>query len=241
VSDETPLQPIQFETAEYQGGAPSEICAACKKQILDSYYRVGAHKLCATCAGAIEKQKDSHSAFVSALLYGGLTALGGLLVYSMVTITTNMNFALLAIGVGWAVGKMMRKGSRGVGGRRYQIVAALLTYAAVSVSAIPTAIFIQVKESRAKQEAQANEGASATVRPGGEQEAKAPPSLGAVVLTLIGLGLASPFLEMQNPVQGLIGLLIIFFGMRTAWRMMTGSALAESLSGPFPVSSGASA
>ena len=37
-------------------------------------------------------------------------------------------------------GKAMHLGSRGVGGRRYQLVAVLLTYLAVSLSAVPIAI-----------------------------------------------------------------------------------------------------
>jgi hypothetical protein len=151
-----------------------------------------------------------------------------------VTITTEMNFALLAIGVGWAVAKAMRKASGGAGGRRYQIVAELLTYSAVSIAAVPTAIYYQIKQNQSHTDAARN----ATT--GSPPEAKAKPSPGGFLLLLLGLGLA--FLAMQNPMQGLIGLLIIFFGIRTAWRMMAGGkAISDEMSGPFPVSSGASA
>jgi hypothetical protein len=147
-----------------------------------------------------------------------------------------MNLALLAIGVGWAVAKTMRKASEGVGGRRYQVVAALLTYSAVSIAAVPTAIYYEIKQNKARTEANRN----ATT--GSPTEAKAPPSIGDFLILLLGLRLASPFLEIQNPMQGLIGLLIIFFGMRTAWQMMAGGrVMSDEMSGPFPVSSGASA
>lgn len=40
------------------------------------------------------------------------------------------------------------------------------------------------------------------------------------VLTLIGL--ASPFLELADPAHGLIGLVILFVGLRIAWRLTAG-------------------
>jgi hypothetical protein len=56
-------------------------------------------------------------------------------------------------------------------------------------------------------------------------------SLGAIAGTLLFAGLASPFLELQNGISGLIGLLIIFVGMRIAWKM-TGAPRLDIL-GPF--------
>jgi hypothetical protein len=49
------------------------------------------------------------------------------------------------------------------------------------------------------------------------------------VLALIGL--ASPFLELQDPVHGLIGLVILFVGVRIAWRLT--AAKIPEISGPF--------
>jgi len=46
------------------------------------------------------------------------------------------------------------------------------------------------------------------------------------------LGLASPFLELASPANGLIGLFILFIGIRFAWRITAGSE-AGSVSGPF--------
>jgi hypothetical protein len=40
------------------------------------------------------------------------------------------------------------------------------------------------------------------------------------VLTLIGL--ASPFLALSDPMHGLIGLIILFVGIRIAWRITAG-------------------
>jgi hypothetical protein len=49
------------------------------------------------------------------------------------------------------------------------------------------------------------------------------------VLALIGL--ASPFLALSNPMQGIIGLIILFVGIRIAWRMT--AARQVNILGPF--------
>jgi hypothetical protein len=45
------------------------------------------------------------------------------------------------------------------------------------------------------------------------------------------IGLASPFLELQESFGGIIGLVILFVGIRIAWRI-TAAKLPE-ISGPF--------
>ncbi len=52
-------------------------------------------------------------------------------------------------------------------------------------------------------------------------------ALGALAL----IGLASPFLELQNPVGGAIGLVILFVGIRFAWQQTGAPEL--SIVGPF--------
>jgi hypothetical protein len=48
-------------------------------------------------------------------------------------------------------------------------------------------------------------------------------SFGAAILQLLGIGLASPFLEMQDPFHGIIGLVILMIGIRIAWQITAGS------------------
>jgi len=52
------------------------------------------------------------------------------------------------------VGKAIKMGSGGMGGRRYQIAAALLTYSAVSIAAIPIFISQIVKDKKAEKHTQ---------------------------------------------------------------------------------------
>lgn len=106
-------------------------------------------------------------------------------------------------------------GSGGRGGRRYQIAAVVLTYAAVSLSAVPIAISMHNKARNAEQQTELS-------APTGDHAAMSPAK---AVATLVFVGLASPFLELSNPAQGLIGLVILFVGIRIAWRMTAGRSI----------------
>src|SRR5262249_35798115 len=139
-------------------------------------------------------------------------------------------------------GKAMMKGSNGVGGRRYQIAAVLLTYAAVSMAEIPIAI-AQGREQKSANPAvhssqQPSSSQTAPAEEGKSEPAAAPKSLGSLLLTLVFIGLASPFLELQDPLHGLIGLVILFVGIRIAWRLTQGSGAAK-IEGPYDNASAA--
>ncbi len=47
---------------------------------------------------------------------------------------------------------------------------------------------------------------------------------------LIVIGLASPFLDLSNPAHGVIGLIILFVGIRIAWRLTAGRVV--NITGP---------
>jgi hypothetical protein len=143
----------------------------------------------------------------------------------------------------------MIKGSNGVGGRRYQIAAVLLTYAAVSMAAIPVWIsYARQHPTKSAQHQRANsnpdagsgdqnsslssdsnssESGSNSSSSGSQQR----PTLGAWLIKIAFLGLASPFLELQDGLGGIIGLIILAVGMRFAWRITAGRPL--QIFGPF--------
>jgi hypothetical protein len=56
-------------------------------------------------------------------------------------------------------------------------------------------------------------------------------SVGAAIGYLALLGLASPFLDLQDPLHGVIGLVILSVGIRIAWRLTAGSE--TQILGPF--------
>jgi hypothetical protein len=207
----------QFSTAEYGTKPASDRCEFCQQPIGGTYYRANAAMACPSCAENMrgELGMDRHAAFVRALAWGAGAAVVGLIGYALVAILLQgWVISYMSIGVGWLVGTAMMKGSKGAGGRQYQIVAALLTYAAVSMAAIPIWIHFSSRQFSVA-------------------------SLADRIGRLALAGLASPFLQLQgNPFWGLMGLLILFFGMRIAWRMTAGRPF--EVDGPFASSPPAS-
>jgi hypothetical protein len=180
---------------------------------------------------------------VRALLFGCGAALLGLILYSAFGVITGLVIGYLSLAVGFLVGKAMMMGSKGIGGRRYQVVAVLLTYAAVSMSAIPIAISMRSKEDRELSRQRRNlaqqpgngaaESSSDNAQIKTSTESAEHPRMGfaAAVGYLAMIGLASPFLDLQDPVHGFIGLIILAVGIRIAWQI-TAARLPE-ISGPF--------
>jgi hypothetical protein len=192
----------QFTTAEYApAGAPPSTrpaCAACGRAVGDPHYRINGRPVCAACTERVQRQVpvDSHERFLRALLFGVGGAIAGFALYVIFAIATGLVVGWVSLAVGYLVGKAMSTGSGGVGGRRYQIAALALTYAAVSLSAVPIAIHYHPL-----------------------------PGMAANVGRLIVLGLASPFLELSDPVHGIIGLIILLVGLRIAWRLTAAKAV----------------
>ncbi|KAA6464877.1 hypothetical protein DYQ86_02670 [Acidobacteria bacterium AB60] len=231
----------QFATAEYAHIPGTERCRICNSPILESYYRVNSQMACAKCAGEARQGQpsDSHAAFARALLLGGGAALVGMALYAAFTIATSFYFGYIALGVGWLVAKAMLKGANGIGGRRYQIAAVLLTYFAISVSAVPIGISSVIKHNKDKAAQQnqpeqpADSAATSSASQSSAQPAHGVSSISGVLAQLLFWGLASPFLELQDPVHGLIGLVILFVGLRIAYQMTAARAL--EVDGPYGI------
>ena len=121
------------------------------------------------------------------------------------------------------------------GGRKYQIAAVALTYAAVSLAAVPIYISIYSKNRRSAPSTQVEQQPSADADQQQQQPEKPGTQrmgLGAALLQLTFIGLASPFLELAgDPFHGLIGLVILFVGIRIAWKIAAGTE--TQIYGPF--------
>jgi hypothetical protein len=213
----------QFATAEFASNSPAMTCAACHRPIPGPYFQINAAQVCADCANKLQEQipEDSHAAFVRALVFGIAGALVGFALYIIFALVTGLVIGWVSLAVGYIVGKAMHLGSRGVGGRRYQLVAVLLTYLAVSMSAVPIAIH----QMRQRQQHQAQAQSSDTAASHGKHMGVAK-AIGVLAL----LGITSPFLDLRDPVHGIIGLVILFVGIRFAWRFTAGRTI--NVSGP---------
>jgi hypothetical protein len=213
---------LQFHRAEFEDPNVKK-CALCKSVMNDSYYQVGGHNVCPACATRFQaaNREGNHAQLMRATLFGLGGAAAGWALYSIVTIATGIEFSLLAIACGWLVGRAMRKGSGGAGGFKFQIVAILLTYTAITTSYLPRVI-IELRD-KAKV----------------EQPKTTPverPKVGmlAAVGVLIAFCLAAPFLGIASG-SGILGAVIIVIGLLQAWRAMAVSKAV--IVGPYSVQS----
>lgn len=238
----------QFGTAEYLGTPGNDHCQFCHQPVAGNYYRINNAMACGGCA---EKMRgglstDSHAAFMRALLYGIGAAVVGMILYAVFEIATGLIIGYASLAVGWLVGTAMMKGSNGVGGRRYQIAAVLLTYAAVSMAAVPLWIHYGNKHQRQQQqqvqeqqqlEAEQRQLEAESGRPSSQPSAKPvlpQRSFAAWLGRAALIGLVSPFLEVWGggvTVGWLIGIVILFVGMKIAAKLTGGRSL--EIFGPF--------
>jgi len=233
----------QFTTAEYSGSSGGDRCVSCNQLLTARYYRVNTRMACEGCVQELERRQpaDSHAGYVRGILFGVGAAIVGMAGYAGFTILTGFYIGYVSLAVGWLVGKAIMLGSKGIGGRRYQIAAVILTYAAVSLAAVPIAISYQSKEksqSESVQPQQQQSTADAEKNQPDQTQPKPKLSFGEAILQLLVIGLASPFLELQDPLHGIIGLIILMVGIRIAWRITTGSRRAN-IDGPYENSSAA--
>jgi hypothetical protein len=227
----------QFSTAEYGHVPGTERCRVCSNLIGGDYFRVNGLMACPQCASEARngQPRDSHVAFTRGLLLGIGAAIAGMIAYATFTIVTGWYIGYLALGVGYLVAKAIKKGSNGLGGRRYQIAAVLLTYAAISIAAVPVGISYALKHAKNQHQAQ-TQSSNVTVDGDAAPQQTAPgpkPSIhfGAFGVQTLLVGLASPFMELQDPRHGLIGLFILFIGLRIAWQLSASAPL--NVEGPY--------
>ena len=126
---------LQFGRAEYSTPPPSgAACVGCKRAITSTYYQVDGKIICEACYHHLKQAEAGGSdagRVLRAFLFGLGAAILGAVVYFAVTVVTHMEFGILAILVGFAVGFAVRKGSGGRGGQPYQLMAVVLTYLAI--------------------------------------------------------------------------------------------------------------
>jgi hypothetical protein len=230
----------QFGTAEYVAKPGADQCRSCSQPVGATYYRVNGVTTCENCAKQLEgaRPKDCRRAFIRALVFGAGGALLGLALYATFEIATGWIIGYISLAVGYIVAKAMMMGSEGIGGKRYQITAAVLTYVAVSLAAVPV-IFWQVgKSHETGGSSRVERSASHADAPGGPTELHGDTTPGnpgmtflKAIVILLGIGLASPFLALSDPFSGAIGLFILFIGIKIAWKMTAGKPI--EILGPY--------
>lgn len=142
----SPPGPLQFRTAVPAGGAASgATCTECSTPIRGTYWTIGKQLFCEACRQKLlavhgPDARPGWGGAVRALLFGGGAALAGAALYVAVVYFLGIEAALITILIGWMVGKAVRAGTRGIGARRYQALAVVLTYFAIAIVYVPAAL-----------------------------------------------------------------------------------------------------
>jgi hypothetical protein len=243
--------PPSFDRATYAPGvAAGPRCAKCQTAIRDRYWRAQNRLFCVACHSQIAAAIDDARANASigkALLLGGLTAIGCGIAYAIFVQVSQMQLALITIGIAYVIAKVVRRASGGLGGRRFQILAVVLTYVASAMGYAGPVLggFRDVAREHSvgksgdkpgKPDSPAED--QATPEPPADRTSEhAPPGAGALLLGLLlifGVVLAAPVLAAT---QAPLGLIIVLIGLWEAWKLSRPVAIA--IEGPYDISGSA--
>jgi hypothetical protein len=217
-SDGAGLSGLQFDRAEPVDSAASA-CILCGTAIVDRYYTLNGHTLCPSCSDAQSHviEEPSTSDYTRAAVYGAGAALAGTIVYFAILALSGYEIGWIAVAVGWLVGKAVNKGSRGIGGRKLQVIAVVLTYLSIVGSYVPLMVKSAMENPPGQKQSADN---SARTRPPATVETEHPefstPAMIVGIAILFGYTLILPFMQ---GLSSIIGLFIIFIGLFEAWKL----------------------
>ncbi|HVT58323.1 MAG TPA: hypothetical protein VHR45_07975 [Thermoanaerobaculia bacterium] len=234
------LETIQFERADFgaQGAGAEELhCVRCKAELRGSYFDLNGQPACERCRYLVEetyRRGPGKAGLLRAAAAGLGAAAAGALLYYAVLALTGYQVGLIAIVVGWMVGKSVRWGSRGHGGWRYQGLAMFLTYMAIASTYLPLAVTAFEKQ-RAAASSGAAGGASAVAAlaaaPAGER--RPAPGAGRIALAILALLALAAAMPLLGGFHHPLGLLIMAFGVLQAWSLNKRPVLA--ITGPYQI------
>jgi hypothetical protein len=139
---------LQFDTAIPQvapsivAATPGAACSVCQSGLVTEYYDVNGQSVCGTCRAQLADMAQTPSgvgALGKAGLFGLGAAIAGAILYYAVIAITNFEIGIVAIAIGYMVGWAVRTGAGNRGGRRFQVLALVLTYWAVGLAYTPLA------------------------------------------------------------------------------------------------------
>jgi hypothetical protein len=227
--------PLPFETAEMASTAALIRCSACQVDLLEPYFVVSGKLLCPVCSEQLrtlhQRTGAGWGAFFRALLFGGLAAMLGSLVWYGIAELTRRELGLFGILLGLGVGYAVRAGCRGRGGWKYQLLAMLLTYVSITTSHLPAVMKGLAGSIVQRVEEPIRPTATPALGP-----TKAPVGLVIFFLFSWAVALIAPFLA---GVDNLIGLFIIAIALYEAWKINQRMKLV--IAGPFRLASPAAA
>ena len=147
---------MQLDRAEFGAEQTAATCETCTATLRNEYYEVNGTMVCAGCREQMAAASDhgTRSSRIARACGAGFgAAIGGAILYWAILAMTGYEFGLIAILVGYGVGKAVNWGSRGKGGWRYQTMAIALTYLAMVGAYVPILIGEMRNQPPAQQQA----------------------------------------------------------------------------------------
>jgi transcriptional regulator with XRE-family HTH domain len=236
---------LQFDHAvtdapQLPAGGVAVACSACQTAIDTEYFDVNGCVLCDRCRAVAESATETPTGiepFIVASVLGLGAALAGAIIYYAVIAIANLQIGYIAILIGYMVGYAVRKGARGRGGRRFQLLAVALTYFAICLAYTPVVVKQITQANREATRTAATAGAAAT--PTAIPKPTAPRLLWSLLALLLFV-FALPVLVVWGSLpSGLISAFIIFIGLRQSWKMT--AAPQVQVFGPYRVGGTATA
>lgn len=255
--DVSDLQFDRIDTAapSASGEAPPSVtCDICHAAVGSEYFHVNGKTVCARCTQSVKQTvavPRGAAPLIRAAIFGIGAAIAGAAIYYGVIALLDLEIGFVAILIGYMVGYSVRKGAHGGGGRRFQILAVVLTYWSVGLAYAPLAFKAALgKDSAVTTRASPASTSDSTAT---HVESRDSPrarndsdSIGTdhvktssgssawALVSLFGLVFVLPVAIIFDSLpSGLLSALIILIGLRQAW-MMTG-APTLSISGPYKV------
>lgn len=135
---------LQFHTVEPAGNegsaeSRSRNCFLCDQPIADTYYAIADSMVCPACREQLNAPVAGTKIgrFAKASVMGLAAGLVGMIVWFAVRRLAQIEVGLIAVVVGYMVGKGVRWGSRNQGGLRYQLLAVTITYCCIAANYMP--------------------------------------------------------------------------------------------------------
>ena len=244
---------LQFERAEFQNDEQKSACSLCSGALGDRYFQVNGQTACAGCCERLKAAATGSplKRGMVSVMAGAAAAVAGSILYYAILAMTGYEFGLIAVVIGFMVGKAVSWGSDARGGWLYQTMAIALTYLAIVSAYVPVIIAELSKPDRAEQAVAADAAPVAVaatvdaqpvaVQPVAAQVVDEAPAkratLGRALLALVLLFAfmcATPFLA---GVSNIMGLVIIAIGLYEAWKLNRRRELV--ISGPHMIAAAA--
>jgi hypothetical protein len=213
-----PVDELQFlraepGTANSPAKAVGRACILCRQPIVSTYYALRDKVLCPACRVRVTAPLPGSEVgrVIKASFMGLGAGLVGALIWFAVRRAIHLEIGLVAILVGFMVGKAVRKGSGGRGGRGYQILAVVLTYFCIAANYMPDIVESLVKALHER-----------------HIVATDPGMIARLTIAVVERALEVPFLP---GAENMIGLLIIGFALFEAWKFNLRRPLP--ISGPY--------